>query len=153
MSCGAARTFSEPPATLAHGAVTLRFERILPAEPERQIVPACQFAIIFRGESAGRISLRVEETRHVLGVVGHIGYEVLPAWRGRRLALQACQALAPFVRTLLPRALLTVDPDNPASIRTIERLGAAFVGEFAVPPGDPHYASGSRRKRHYWWTP
>jgi len=141
-----------PPASLAHGDITLRFERIVPGEPERQIVPAYRFAIVYREEISGHISLRVEENRHVLGVVGHIGYEVLPSWRGRQFALRACRALAPFARTLKPRLLLTVDPTNIASIRTIEKLGAAFAGEFPVPPDDPHYAGGSRRKRHYWWT-
>jgi hypothetical protein len=38
-------------------------------------------------------------------------------------------------------------------MRTIERLGARFIDEVVVPPYDPHYQRGSRRKRRYRWTP
>jgi predicted acetyltransferase len=67
--------------------------------------------------------------------------------------LQACHAIAPFVRSIYRSVTITCDPDNLASRRTIERLGAKFVDEVAVPPHDPHYQRGSRIKRRYRWTP
>jgi len=48
---------------------------------------------------------------------------------------------------------ITCDPDNWASRRTIERLGAELVDEVAVPADDPHYQRGSRTKKRYRWTP
>ena len=39
------------------------------------------------------------------------------------------------------------------SIRIIERLGARFTDEVPVPPHDPHFQRGSRRKRRYQWRP
>jgi tagatose 1,6-diphosphate aldolase len=48
---------------------------------------------------------------------------------------------------------ITCDPDNLASIRTIERLGASFADEVPVPPHDPHFQRGSRSKRRYRWIP
>jgi tagatose 1,6-diphosphate aldolase len=69
------------------------------------------------------------------------------------LAFQACRAIAPFVRSFYSTVIITSDTDNQASIRTIERLGASFVDEIAVPPHDPQYQRGSRGKRRYRWTP
>lgn len=64
---------------------------------------------------------------------------------------------APITGELLPVPLETLsfdgDPDNHASMRIIERLGASFVDEVAVPPHDPHYQRGSRSKRRYRWAP
>jgi predicted acetyltransferase len=55
---------------------------------------------------------------------GHIGYHVVYPWqrnghatRMLRLALNACADLG------IPRALLTVSPDNPASVTVVERNG------------------------------
>jgi tagatose 1,6-diphosphate aldolase len=52
-----------------------------------------------------------------------------------------------------PAHLLTCDPDNLASRRTIELLGALFIDELLVPPNDPHYARGSKTKLRFQWTP
>jgi predicted acetyltransferase len=60
--------------------------------------------------------------------------------------------LAPFVRSLYPTVTITCDPDNHASRRTIEQLGASFVDEVPVPPNDPHYERGSWTKQRYRWT-
>jgi hypothetical protein len=38
-------------------------------------------------------------------------------------------------------------------VRTIERLGAVFLDEIAIPKHDPHYAHGVRVKRRYQWSP
>ena len=43
-------------------------------------------------------------------------------------------------------AWVTCDPDNVASRRTIERLGARYVETVQVPPGDPLFARGETRK-------
>jgi len=49
--------------------------------------------------------------------------------------------------------VVTADPDNLPSIRTIERLGARFLEEIPVPPHEPAFSRGSLRKRRYLWTP
>lgn len=51
------------------------------------------------------------------------------------------------------RVILTADPANTPSIRTIQKLGAKFLGEVEVPPDDPAYAGGARHKRRYEWAP
>jgi predicted acetyltransferase len=47
--------------------------------------------------------------------------------------------------------ILTCDPGNIASRKTIETLGGQFLGEVTIPPDDPAYLSGSRRRLRYQW--
>ncbi len=146
-------TFPTPPEGLAFGGVRLHFGWIIPGDASREPVPAYHFRIfIAEGTDAGHLNFKVGDTAHVLGCVGHIGYEILEPFRGHGHAWQACRAVAPFVRLFYDAVILTCDPDNHASIRTIERLGAQFVDEVRVPPHDPQYLRGSRRKRRYRWS-
>ena len=141
-----------PPPDLAAGAVTLRFERIVPAEPEKGLVPFYHFRILVKDTDVGHINLRIGDTEHVRLYAGHIGYQVLEPFRGHNYALQACCALAPFVRSLYPSVIITANPENYASLRTIEALRTTFLDEVVVPDHDPHFASGNRIKRRYRWT-
>lgn len=147
-------SFPQPPDNLAFGDVRLRFIGIIPGDPTRSLVPSYQFGILMGGAmDVGKISLRVGDTEHIHLCAGHIGYEVQERFRGHGFARQACRAIASFVRTFYHTVIITCDPGNQASIRTIERLGARFIDEVAIPPNDPHYLRGSRRKRRYFWTP
>ncbi|MBI1369912.1 MAG: GNAT family N-acetyltransferase [Planctomycetes bacterium] len=143
-----------PPESLAFGEVTVRFSRVVPGEAARGLVPSFHFRIIAAdGSDAGHINFRVGETEHVRLCAGHIGFEIAERFRGRGYAYAACRAIGPFVRSIYETVIVTCDPDNAASRRTIERLGARFMDEVAVPVNDPHYQRGSRTKRRYAWTP
>jgi predicted acetyltransferase len=143
-----------PPESLSSGKVSLRFIRVVPGEPSGGFVPYYHFRILaIDGTDIGHINFRVGDTEHVRICAGHIGFEILEAFRGRGYALEACRAIASFVRLVSGAVTITCDPDNLASIRTIERLGASFIDEVAVPPHDPHYQRGSRSKRRYRWAP
>ena len=99
----------------------------------------------------GHINFRVGSTEHVRVCAGHIGFEIREQFPGHGYAFQACRAIAPFVRSVYDSVTITCDPDNQASRRTIERLGASFTDEVPVPEHDPHYQRGSRSKRRYRW--
>ena len=143
-----------PPKTLSAGGVTLRFVSLVPGAASRGLVPYYHLRILAAdGSDVGHINFRVGDTEHVRICAGHIGFEVLERFRGHGYALQACRAIAPFVRSVRDAVIMTCDPDNQASMRTIEGLGATFIDEVAVPPHDPHYQRGSRTKRRYRWTP
>lgn len=147
-------SLSVPPETLSFGEVSLRFVNVVPDEESRGFVPFYHFRILtVDGSEVGHINFRVGDTEHVRVCAGHIGFEILEPFRGRGYALQACRAIAPFVRSIYDAVTITCDPDNRASMRTIERLGASLIDEVAVPPHDPHYQRGSRSKRRYRWTP
>ena len=146
--------FPEPPETLSFGEVRLRFVRVVPGDEPQGLVPQYHFRIIAAGDvDVGNINFRIGDTEHVRLCAGHIGFEIVEAFRGHGFALQACRALAPFVRSFYEAVTITSDPDNQASIRTIEQLGASFVDEISVPPHDPQYQRGSRSKKRYRWTP
>ena len=139
---------------MSHGEVNLRFVRLIPGDPARGIVPAYHFRIVLAdGSDAGHLNFRVGDTGHVRISAGHIGFGVDVAFRGHGYARGACVAVAPFVRKFYEAVIITCDPDNHASRRTIEHLGATFLDEVPVPPNDPQYQRGSRRKRRYQWTP
>jgi len=146
--------FEIPPDTLSFGEVSLRFVRVIPGDPSRDFVPAYHFRILISdGSVVGHINFRVGDTEHVRVCAGHIGFEILESFRGHGYSLQACRAIAPFVRSVYDAVIITCDPDNQASRYTIERLGAGFTDEVTVPPHDPHFQRGSRTKRRYRWVP
>lgn len=153
-SAGEELSLPTAPETLSSGEIALRFNRIVPGDPSRGFVPYYYFRILIAdGTDVGRINFRVGDTEHVRIAAGHIGFEIAEAFRGHGYASQACRAVAPFVRSIYESVAITCDPDNRASRRTIEKLGAQFVDEAPVPVHDPHYQRGSRNKRRYRWKP
>jgi predicted acetyltransferase len=146
-------TLPEAPADLRYGAVKLYMESIGPGDPALGYVPYYHFDILsLEGCRLGHINFRVGDTPHILRAAGHIGYAVTANHRGHGYAYQACRAIAPFVFSLYDSVIITCDPGNAPSIKTIEKLGAEFLGEAKVPPEDPMYAKGVRIKLRYRWS-
>lgn len=90
----------------------------------------------------GAIDLRHYLNAFLLDAGGHIGYGVRPSARRRGLAGWALGEVLHEARLLgMDRVLLTCDPGNQASERTIERAGGVLedVRETLVGP-----------KRRYW---
>jgi len=143
-----------PPATLTCGPVTLRFVEIVPGDAVLDLVPSYHFRILLAdGTDVGHINFRIGDNGHIRNCAGHIGFAINEAFRGHGYARLACQALARFVRTVHHSVLITCNPDNFASRRTIERLGAEFINEVTASLDDAHHDPRSRRKRRYRWTP
>jgi len=142
------------PNRLRHGKVTVIFDRVTAGDTRRGFVPGYMFKVFnARAVEVGYFHLRIGDTEHIRMAAGHIGYEVYQRHRGNGYAGDACLAAAPWVAYVSGTVLITVDPDNIASIRTVERIGAIFLDEVDVPEGDPHYQRGSYRKRRYQWEP
>ncbi len=66
---------------------------------------------------------------------GHIGYSVV-AWRqGEGLATGALRAILPEARAVgLSQVEITTSPDNPASIRVIEKAGGVLSRSYLADP-------------------
>lgn len=142
----------EAPEVLSGDHVKLRFDVIRPGDESKGHVPFYHFRIVNDdGTDVGHINLRIGDTDHVTFRAGHVGYEITPAYRGRGYAFHACKALASFIRSLRSEVLLTVDPLNLSSIRTIEKLGCTFLDEIAINPAEDAYKRGERLKRRYLW--
>jgi len=142
------------PEEMAYRGVRVVFSELTEGDPRKGLVPGYRFRIMDPdGTNVGRLNFRVGDTEHVRLFSGHIGYGIHPAHRGHGYAGRACLAIAGFVARVSGTVIITADPDNAASIRTILGIGGCFINEVVVPRTDSHYAGGSRRKRRYSWTP
>jgi predicted acetyltransferase len=115
-------------------------------------VPTWSFRMVHAesGEELGTIRLRVGDSRHVVMYAGHVGYAVDEPHRGNRYAERALRLLLPVARRLgLDPLWVTCDPENAASRRTLERMGARLVEEVDVPPDCVIFQSGHPRKCRY----
>lgn len=80
------------------------------------------------GQQIGRMELRLGHSP-ALEFLGNVGYSILPAFRGHHYAAAACRLLAPIAREKgMDYVTITCDTDNAASRRTIEGLGAEYLG-------------------------
>jgi tagatose 1,6-diphosphate aldolase len=101
-------------------------------------------------QKVGRITFRIGDTYRVTHLAGNVGYVVDEPHRGHRYAERSCRVLIPFARQHgLAELWITCGPDNPASRKTLERLGAEFVEIVDVPDDYPTPEGAIRRKCRY----
>jgi len=130
----------------------LVLEHYLPADPEREWVPAYHFSMVHRDSIAvmGSINLRIGNTDRLLLYRGQIGYSVKPEFRGHRYAARIIRLLVPLAaRHQLNPLWITCDPDNLTSRRTCELAGAKLVEIVDIPPDEEMYQRGIRQKCRY----
>lgn len=121
-----------------------------PSDPSRSRLPAYSFQMRVGGAHAGDISLRVGNTHNIVMYGGHTGYSVEQAFRGQHFAERASRLLLPLAQSHgLTAMWITTNPDNSASRRTCERLGARLVEIVSLPEDNDQYARGDREKCRY----
>ncbi len=104
-----------------------------------------------RRREMGRINLRLGESPCVY-YFGHIGYHIDPPYRGHHYARRACRLIAPVIRRAgKASVVITCDPDNEPSRRTIEGLGCLPERSVEVPQWIRSKWSISRFKLRYVW--
>lgn len=142
--------------TLDTSDIYLRLESVAAADDERGLVPSRHY-IICRAvddEPVGECSLRLghngKKGYYSTYYGGNIGYEVYPEFRGNHYSAKACVILLDEARTLgMEYLLVTCNPDNFASKRTIELVGFAFIEDAEVPVHNAMYDRGEYRKLVY----
>ena len=98
----------------------------------------------------GGIALRIGTNREIEMFTGNIGYHVYPPARGHHYAERACRLILPIARRHgMEKLWITCNPDNLASRRTCERLGATLVEIVTVPPDHPFRQRGETAKCRY----
>lgn len=114
-----------------------------------------EFAIMLAGPDVevGRLLLSVDDSPGRAEYAGHVAYEIAPEHRGHRYAARACQLLRPVAREHLAVAWIMIAPDNFASSRTAELVGAEYVDTREVPERSDIRALGIRWVRRYRWVP
>ncbi|TGG95136.1 GNAT family N-acetyltransferase [Natronospirillum operosum] len=139
---------------LSDGVVALRHKRFLQGRAAMDGVPAYLFSI-YRADSGriiGEIDLRLGATRYLRQFGGQLGYHVDSRFRGHRYAARACLLLQEVALAHEMEGLwITCNPDNLASRRTCELIGATYIDEVRVPFASELYWRGDRRKCRYHW--
>ncbi len=140
------------PQKMVDGDLELILHDTYPGDSARGWVPSYRFKMIHTQKQVemGRIDLRVGDSEHIVRYAGHIGYRVNSEYRGSHYAARACKLLLPFARLHELNPLwITCNPENLASRRTCEILGAQFVEIVDIPQGSEMYIHGDRRKCRY----
>ena len=85
-------------------------------------------------KKVGNIDLRLTMNEDMF-YYGHIGYHILEKYRGHHLAYEACLVLKEIAKKEfgLNELIITCNPDNYASLKTILKLNPEFLGCFDVP--------------------
>lgn len=139
---------------LADEVLELRMAEGFTADPGR--APAYLFDIMLRGTSTrvGQVLLRLDrEDPGLVAFAGHIGVEIAAEHRGHRHASRAIRLLEPLARSHgFTELWLTTSPDNLASRRTLERLGAVYIDTVEIPADSDMHALGIHEVRRYRWT-
>jgi tagatose 1,6-diphosphate aldolase len=150
---------SDPPATRQK---LLDFLRSAPmgrqvADPATGRVPAYHFWMLADPEVGvppirivGGMGFRIGNTHEIELYSGNIGYHVYPAARGHRFAERACRLVLPLARRHgMDRIWITCNPDNTASRKTCERLGARLIDIIPIPADHPFRSRGETEKCRY----
>ncbi len=134
--------------------IDLVLERVSQENKEKGYVPSYDFAICLQGEEkkVGGICLRIGDNENIF-YGGHIGYGVDAPYRGCGFATKACLLLRDLaISHAMKQLIITCNPENTASRRTIEKLGASLVEIVDLPVDSEMYLEGERRKCRYVWT-
>jgi predicted acetyltransferase len=140
------------PGVLKDGELELVLVRNIPADPIKGWVAAYEFEMRVAGTAnpVGRVFFRAAKNRLLELYRGHIGYGVDARHRGRHFAGRAVRLLLPFFRRHgFSEIWITCNPENVASRRTCERIGATLVEIVVLPETEEMYARGDRRKCRY----
>jgi predicted acetyltransferase len=117
-------------------------------------VPSYRFEMLPLGghEVLGTIDIRIGDNENTY-YAGHIGYRVHEPFRGFHFAEKACRLIIRIARAHgMKEVVITCNPDNLASRRTIERLGARFESIVDIPKTNELYQYGDRQKCRFIWT-
>lgn len=119
------------------------------AERAYDHVPVVYFEIVLHGTDTviGDLDLRLLMNDYMY-YYGHIGYEIHQQYRGNSYALEACQMIKVIAKDIygLDELIITCNPDNTASYKTLERLGCQCVGIEDVPKTHELYWKGEKKK-------
>ncbi|MCL2351645.1 MAG: GNAT family N-acetyltransferase [Firmicutes bacterium] len=137
---------------LSDGEIHLVCTAKKPADSEKKLVPAYDFAVCKSSEKIGEINLRIGYTDG-LYFGGQIGYGIDEKYRGHGYAGRACRLLAPVAKAHgMTKLLITNNQTNTASRRVCEKLRARLLRVARLPEWHDLYKRGQRFSNIYEWS-
>ncbi|MEE0435973.1 MAG: GNAT family N-acetyltransferase [Peptococcaceae bacterium] len=117
-------------------------------------LPSYFFKIVSASEmrrELGHCDLRLG-THAEIAYSGNIGYRVYRQHRGHHYALKASRLMLHFAYELgMEECIITCNPDNAASRRTLEALGGELRATVQVPEDSACYKAGDRVKCQFYF--
>ncbi len=110
------------------------------------------YQICEENQEIGRIVFRLgSNTDHYYD--GHIGYSIDPEYRGQAKSYQACLLLQDIIKQHgYSEVIITCSPDNLASKKIIQKLGAKYLETAVIPAKQRKYfARDEKTKEIYLW--
>ncbi len=137
-------------APLRDGDLSLEVETLQRAQDSPWGAPGYRFALRDGGVRAGGLGLRLGWEKVLTHYAGHVGYGVRPRFRGRGLAGRAVRLVLPLAHLHgLDPLWITCSPDNLASRRVLERLGADYIETVELPPSYARLTNNETRKMRF----
>ena len=132
------------------GVVTLRPAEMRPADPVRGRAPTYDFNIFAADADGNEVCVGGADMcigySELYYYGGNIGYEIDDEFRGHGYAGRACLLLKKVMSAHgMTHVHIAAEPDNPASLRVCEKIGARFVREADIPEDSDLYRQGLRR--------
>lgn len=140
---------------LTDGEIDLILKEKYDGDFAKGFLPEYKFLIILHGTKTiiGHIHLRIGDTEKTTKYIGHIGYGIDEQYRGHRFAAKACIILKRVLQWhSINKVILTCNPDNGASRRTCELIGAQLIEIIDIPPESDAYLPNETQKCRYEWA-
>jgi len=135
---------------LSDNEITLKANKYGEAKPDINWLPSYYFDVcLLDGTKIGYCDLRVGHNEKTY-IGGNIGYGIDEAYRGQNYASKACKLMFELAkRHQMTHLIITCNPDNIASYKTIEKAGGKFKEITDVPKGNEMYFRGERKVKIY----
>lgn len=131
---------------LRNDEVYLQLYELFQGDTEKGSPPAYRFYIkkIDDETTVGKCSFRIGNSGDIM-YGGNIGYDIDEPYRGNKYSLKACTLLFQLAQMHhMETVLITCRPENKASRRICELLGAKLEGIVDLPEDDYNYQRGAR---------
>lgn len=123
-------------------------------DSEKGRAPEYKFKILLHNSNIeiGHINLRLGHFEKVVNYIGHIGYNINEEYRGNKYSAKACNIIREVIKdNSLNKVIITCNPDNFASRRICESLGAKLIEIIDIPTSSEAYSKVEPQKCRYEW--
>ena len=132
--------------------VSLSIDKFIPENKEKEYVPVILYHIILNENRKiiGHCSARLGWNEYMY-YCGHIGFSVQEVYRGNGYAVEAVNLVKKvFKENNIKQVYITNNPDNKASIRVCEKLGAKFIKRMAFSEEELKRFAASDSYKNIW---